>query len=139
MTDDDAEIARINAKAREIAARPINAEATPPTLKDDILALAAKDREATIHTVLAALEELDVIRAVTPIMAYDHRIIGAHAKARSQIAHEVGKFLLDNDVIQFAAKPDLIGGGTALAASVVVVLPVTMQVPVEETEVEPMN
>lgn len=104
-----------------------NETAPPPDLVATILELAAKDREATLHNVYAALEELGAIRPLIAGIAYDPKIIGAHREARQKIAGVMAEQLEVAGVI--AMDPvRRIDGGAELHASLMVVLPAGVEI-----------
>lgn len=97
-------------------------EPQPPSLRDTILELAAKDRETTLHNVFAALEELQAIRPAVAGIAYDPMLIGAHAEAKTKLGAALMGMLTDGNVIEFAQQRT-ISGAAAMQATLMVVLP----------------
>lgn len=109
--------------------------APPDNLRDTILELAGKDREATLHNVYAALEELGAIRMLTAAIAYDHRIVGAHREARHKIIAAMGEALESSEVIGMNRFTQ-ITGASELHAVLAVVLPANAKVPEPQAKAE---
>lgn len=96
-------------------------------IRDDIIELAAKDREATLHNVFAALEQLGAIRPLIAGIAYDPRIIGAHREARQKIAGAIAEALEAGNVITMDPVRR-IDGSAELHASLMIVLPAGVEI-----------
>lgn len=112
----------------------------PKSLPEQILELAAKDRETTLNNVFAALEELGAVRPLIAGIAYDPLLIGAHREAKYKMLAQMMEALETAEVITFN-QSRLLNGGARLDAVLMVVLPANSAVAVDPQpeQQEPLN